>query len=227
MRQVVVAHHKLYAVAEYDRRKRLSHLAVQPQPGTQTTSPQGCARIASDPQVIRRDYDEVRGIVTKSLLILFSFAVLASASDDKTDRATLKGIKSMCLVVEIADQAHSKLNKEELQTEIEGKLKQAGIAIDKNGTTCLYLNVRVLQAIGRQAIRRKEKPIPLYAIDLRLEFLQTVALTRDLSAKTYAPTWSTANMATVASDDLVKTTLEITTSLVDQFIAGYKSVNPN
>ena len=166
--------------------------------------------------------------MAKSLFILFSLAVIASASDDKTDRATLRGIKSTCVVVEVADQAHSKLSKEELQTEIEGKLKQAGIGVDKSGTACLYLNVRVLQAIGRQAIaiRRKEKPIPLYAVDLRLEFLQTVALTRDPAAKTYAPTWSTANMATVASDDLGKTAIEITTSLVDQFITAYKSVNP-
>jgi len=164
--------------------------------------------------------------VAKSLFILLSIAIIASASDDKTDRATLKGIKSVCAVVEIADQSHSKLSKEGLQTDIEGKLKQAGISIDKSGTTCLYLNVRALQAIGRQAIGRKEKPIPLYAVDVRLEFLQTVALTRDPAAKTYAPTWSTANMATVASDDLGKTALEITTSLVDQFVTAYKSVNP-
>ena len=172
-------------------------------------------------------YHEVRGgIVAKLLIILLALAIFVSASDDKTDRVTLRGIKTMCAVVEVTDQTHSKLNKEELQTEIEGKLKQAGVAIDKNGTTCLYLNVRVLQAIGRQVIRRKEKPIPLYAVDLRLEFLQTVALTRDTAVKTYAPTWSTANMATVASDDLVQTTMEITTSLVDQFTTAYKSVNP-
>jgi hypothetical protein len=166
--------------------------------------------------------------VAKSLFVLLSLAVIASATDDKTDRATLKGIKSVCVVVEAADQAHSKLSKEELQTEIEGKLKQAGIAIDKSGTTCLYLNVRVLQAIGRQAIpiRRKEKPIPLYAVDLRLEFLQTVALTRDPATKTYAPTWSAANMATVASDDLGNAASEIANSLADQFITAYKSLNP-
>jgi hypothetical protein len=164
--------------------------------------------------------------VAKSLLILFSLVAVASASDDKTDRATLKGIKAVCVVIEGTDQAHSKLSKEQLQTDIEGKLKQAGISVDKSGTTCLYLNIRALQALGRQVIRRKEKPIPLYAIDVRLEFLQTVALTRDPATKTYAPTWSTANMATVASDDLSKTALEITISLVDQFVTAYQTVNP-
>ena len=165
--------------------------------------------------------------MAKSLFILLSLVAVASASDDKTDRATLKGIKSVCVVVEAADQARYKFGKEEMQTEIEGKLKQAGIAVDKSGTTCLYLNVRALQAIERQAIRRKEKPIPLYAVDVRLEFLQTVTLTRDPAVKTYAPTWGTVNMATVAADDLGKTAFELTTSLVDQFITAYKSVNPH
>ena len=164
--------------------------------------------------------------MAKSVLILLSLLAVASASDDKTDRATLKGIKAVCVVVEVADQSRSKFSKEELQTEIEGKLKQAGIQVDKSGTTCLFLNVRALQAMERQAIRRKEKAIPLCAVDLRLEFLQTVALTRDPAAKTYAPTWSSANMATVAADDLGKAALEITTSLVDQFVTAYKSVNP-
>jgi hypothetical protein len=166
------------------------------------------------------------GNVAKSLCLLLPLLVIASASDDKADRATLKGIKTVCVVVETADQARYKFSKEALQTDIEGKLKQAGIDVDKNGTTCLYLNVRALQAIERQAIRRKEKPIPLYAVDVRLEFLQTVALTRDPTAKTDAPTWSVANMATVAADDLGGTALEITTSLVDQFVTAYKSVNP-
>jgi hypothetical protein len=163
----------------------------------------------------------------KFLFILLSLLAVASASDDKTDRATLKGIKAVCVVVEVADQSRSKFSKEELQAEIEGKLKQAGIQVDKSGTTCLYLNVRALQAMERQAIRRKEKLIPLYAVDLRLEFLQTVSLTRDSAVKTYAPTWSSANMATVAADDLGKTALEITTSLADQFVTAYKSVNPS
>jgi hypothetical protein len=33
-------------------------------------------------------------------------------------------------------------------------------------------------------------------------------------------------MATVSADDLDQTARELTTSLVDQFIAAYKSVNP-
>jgi hypothetical protein len=159
--------------------------------------------------------------VLKSLLLIWLIAI-AAASDDKTDRATLKGVTAVCTVVE----APARLRKEDLQAAIENKLTQAAITIDKNATTCLFLNVRALQAIGRQAVGRKDKPIPLYALDLRLEFLQTVLLSRDKTAKAYAPTWSTENMATVSADELGKTVAEMTAGLVDRFVAAYKSANP-
>src|SRR5579864_589342 len=114
-------------------------------------------------------------VMTKPLLLLLALIAIAWASDDKTDRATLKGVKKVCIVVEVADEAQARLGKEKLRNEMENKLEQAGIQIDKNATTCLYLNERSLQAIGRQAILRKEKLMALYALDLRLEFLQTVA----------------------------------------------------
>src|SRR5713226_1595965 len=42
--------------------------------------------------------------VMKSALVLLSLAAMAFASDDKTDRASLRGIKALCLVVEVTDQ---------------------------------------------------------------------------------------------------------------------------
>src|SRR5580692_12408281 len=97
--------------------------------------------------------------------------LLAVASDDKIDRATLKGVHAVCAVVEISDQAKSAVNKNNLQTAIEGRLHRAGIPVDKTATTCLYLNVEALQAVGKPALGKREKPIPLYALDVRLEFL--------------------------------------------------------
>jgi hypothetical protein len=150
------------------------------------------------------------------LVLLLSLAPIVFASDDKTDRATLKGVTSVCVVVE---------GKADAQAAIEEKLTDAGIPVDKKATTCLYLNVRTLQAVGRQGIAKRERPIPLYAVDVRLEFLQTVILSRDKTIKTYAPTWSSSNMATVSADELAKTVVELATGLTDQFVIAYKSVN--
>lgn len=153
---------------------------------------------------------------------LLLLTTIASPSDDKTDRATLKGVKSACVIVEVSDQASkSGVDKKNLQSIVESRLSEAGIPTDANATTCLFLDARSLQAIGA-----KGKPLPLFAVDFRLEFVQTVTLTRDAGAKTFAPTWSSANMAMVPAEDVSSTALEIAAALVGQFVTAYRSVNP-
>jgi hypothetical protein len=165
-------------------------------------------------------------VAATPLCLLLSF-LPASASDDKIDRATLKGVTAVCAVVEISDQAKSTVNKDNLQAAVEGRLHRAGVMVDKEATTCLYLTVRALQAIGKPVIGKKEKPIPLYALDVRLEFLQTVTLSRDPGTKTYAPTWSSANMATVPAADLDSAAGDMAGGLLQLFANAYKSANPN
>jgi hypothetical protein len=150
----------------------------------------------------------------------------AAASDDKIDRATLKGVNAVCAVVDVAELARSAIDKDNLQAAIEGRLRRIGISVDKTATTCVYLSVRVVQAIGKPGLGKREKPIPLYALDVRLEFLQTVTLSRDPTTKAYAPTWSSANMATVPAADLDSAAGDIASGLMQQFVTAYKSVNP-
>lgn len=161
--------------------------------------------------------------MANKLIVILLLTAIASASDDKTDRATLKGVNRACVVVEVSDQAaNGGVAKGKLQVELEGRLSKAGVTVDNSATTCLYLNVRALRAAGG----RNGKPLPLFAVDLRLEFVQTVQLARDNTVKAFAPTWSVANMATVPADELGSTALEIASGLMDQFISAYKSVNP-
>ena len=153
-----------------------------------------------------------------------ALASLAPASDDKTDRGTLKGIKTVCTVVEVTDQSHgisSGLKKDQLQSDVQTRLRKAGIEIDKNATACLYLHIRPLPAIGKN-----NKPIGLYAVDFTLEFLQAVTLARDPKTKAYASTWSIANLATVPVVDMQQSSREIVADLVEQFVKAYRSVNP-
>jgi hypothetical protein len=166
--------------------------------------------------------------LTRATPLCLLIPLLAAApSDDKIDRATLKGVNTVCTVVEISDQVKFAINKESLEAAIEGRLHRAGIPVDKSATTCLYLDVRALQAVGKPVIGKREKPIPLYALDVRLEFLQTVTLSRDPAAKAYAPTWSSANMATVPASDLDSAAADMTGGLLQLFVTAYKSVNPN
>jgi hypothetical protein len=160
--------------------------------------------------------------VTKSALLL-CLAVIAFASDDKTDRASLRGIKAVCLVVEVTDQgqgAGSGLSQEQLYSLVRDRVRWADIPIDKDSTTCLYLNVRPLPAMGKN-----NKPVGLYAIDFKLEFMQAVTLARDPSIRSYASTWSLANLANVPAQDVERTTREISIDLINKFIKAYQSVN--
>lgn len=155
-------------------------------------------------------------------LIFLLLAAAASASDDKVDRATLKGVNRACVVVEVTDQAaRGGVDKAKLQAEIETRLSKAGVTVDNGATTCLYLSVRALQAMAGSG-----KHIPLYAADVRLEFVQTLLLARDNAVKTFAPTWSASNMTTVAADELGSTATEITIDLMNHFVKAFKSVNP-
>jgi hypothetical protein len=156
-------------------------------------------------------------------LLLFWLAAIAFASDDKMDRATLRGIKALCLVVEVMNQgqgADSGLSQEQLYSDVRDRVRWAGIPFDKDSTTCLYMNVRALPAMGKN-----NKPVGLYAIDFKLEFMQAVTLARDASVRAYASTWSLANLANVPAQDVERTTREVSIDLVNKFIKAYQSVN--
>ena len=160
-------------------------------------------------------------MLAKCVFLLIPLAALAS--DDKTDRATLRGIKGVCTVVEVLDQTKDAVNllsQEKLLSVIQGKLQEAGIPLDKDSTTCLYFSVRPLPAMGKN-----NKPIGLYAVDFKLEFLQAVTLARDPAVRAYAQTWSVANLANVPADYLEQTAREVAVDLVSRFTRAYRSVN--
>ena len=160
--------------------------------------------------------------MTRLILLLLPLAVIALASDDKTDRNSLRGVKAVCTVVEVDQPQGSAnlLNQDQLQSDILNKLRRAAIPLDKDATTCLYLNVRPLAAMGKN-----NKPIGLYAIDLKLEFMQAVTLARDPTIRAYAATWSLANLANVPTQEVERSTREVAIDLVNKFIRAYQSVN--
>lgn len=169
----------------------------------------------------------------KSISLVLALAVAGAVygSDEKTDRATLRGVKAVCTVVEITgpSQEGIPVSREKLQTEIEGRLTSAGLAVDKNATTCLYLNIQMLPALAQnrvKALGKNSRPTGLFALDLNLQFLQTVALQRDPTIKTYAPTWSVSNLATLPAEDIGAASRQITVDVTDRFVQAYRSVNP-
>src|SRR2546430_2448422 len=128
-----------------------------------------------------------------SLIMMLAAAGIASASDDKTDRTTLRGVKAVFTGVDVTgpSQGGIPVSRERLQAELDGKLASAGIETDKNATTCLYLTVQLLPALAQNKVKmmgKNSRPTGLFALDMNLLFLQTAALVRDPTIKTYAST---------------------------------------
>ena len=164
-------------------------------------------------------------------ILIFAAAGLLSASDDKPDRATLRGVKAVCTVVDVTgpSQEGVPLSKERLQAEVDGRLASAGVTVDKDATSCLYLTAQLLPALAQNKLKglpKNSRPTGLFALELHLQFLQTVALVRDPAIKTYAPTWSLENLATLPAEDIASAAKQITVDLTDRFVQAFQSANP-
>ncbi len=78
-------------------------------------------------------------------LLLLSFP--ASALDTRLDRASLKGIKNISVVMENLprDVEEYRLTRSQLQTDVELRLRQAGLTVVDESKEYLYVQVTILK----------------------------------------------------------------------------------
>ena len=109
-------------------------------------------------------------------LIAFTLAPPILARDNESGRETLRGIPAIFVVIEGLDPDLEKdgLSKSQLQTDVELKLRLAGIKVltweqgrFQPGAPFLYLNIATSKKIG------------LYAFTIRLAFHQDAQLLRN------------------------------------------------
>jgi len=147
------------------------------------------------------------------------------AINGKSNRATLRGLSGVGVLIEqLAPEIEREgLIKNQLQIEVELKLKMAGIKVltkeeclKAPGEPYLYVNVNV-------NIAKTESDIYPYSIDVLL--MQKVSLLRDPKQTTYAVTWSTGGVGSIEKSILsqLRTSVE---EMVDLFIKTYLSENP-
>jgi len=144
------------------------------------------------------------------------------AHDNDYNRATLQGLESMEVLVHLQTEGvqQLRLTKDQLQTDVELQLRQAGIRVLQTSIfprVILYVKVFVIPVYK----------VPLYAFSISIEVMQDVQLQRDLSTGLLASTWDTRLTGSVGADNLH--TLrgnEGVRMLVDKFINAYLSVNP-
>ena len=161
----------------------------------------------------------LKGFAVACLVVLASSG-LAAGSDSADDRATLAGLTKISVVVEdlAPVAARSGLSTATIQSDVEGRLRKAGIALVPDADAYLYVHVTVADAGAASALP--------FVVEVAL--VQEVTLPRGVRTRTpvQVPTWS-LNRLGMASADLLRTSV---TSRVDEFvesfIRAYQSVNP-
>ncbi len=164
-------------------------------------------------------------VVMAAILLVFVSISPASAIDSKSNRATLRGLRGVSVLVEKLPPEVEKegLVRNKLQTEAELKLKMAGIkvltkeeSLKAPGEPYLYINVNI-------NIAKTESDIYPYSIDVLL--IQKVSLVRDPGRTAYAVTWSTGGVGSIAKPILSQLQNNIE-DILDVFVEAYLSENP-
>jgi type IV pilus biogenesis protein CpaD/CtpE len=152
--------------------------------------------------------------------LLASCAAPAAAGDSQDDRVTLTGLTPISVVVEELSPVAQKngLTSAALQTDVERRLRQAGISLTPDADAYLYVHVTV-------ADPGAALPLP-YVVDVSL--MQEVTLPRGVRTRTplQCPTWSVNSLGLISGAGLRAAIADRVAQFADQFIRAYQSVNP-
>jgi hypothetical protein len=155
-------------------------------------------------------------IVIASLLLVAPLA----ASDTQIDRASLAGLAVMSVEVEDLGPLVGKLGLTAagVQTDVERRLRTAGITITPDADAYLYVHVTVADPGGA---------LPLPDV-VEVSLMQEVTLPRGVKTRTplQCPTWSLNRLGLTTSDRLRPILTERINEFVDQFVTAFRSVNP-
>ena len=151
---------------------------------------------------------------------LVGCSVPAAASDSQADRVTLTGLTPISVVLEELPPIAQRngLTSAALQSDVERRLRQAGISITPDADAYLYVHVTIADPGGRL-------PLP-YFVDVSL--MQEVTLPRGVRTRTplQCPTWNLTSLGMVSGTGLRMAIGDRVAQFVDQFIVAYRSVNP-
>jgi hypothetical protein len=131
--------------------------------------------------------------------------------------ASLKGIKAVAVVVEKmrADAERDGLTRNQLQTDVEQRLRQAGITVDNQAPGFLAIFVNTLKV---------ESGFYVYAI--RVQFKQTVRIERNSKIAVLASTWEAPSVVGTVGTRALRDVRGSVRDRVDEFINAYLEQNP-
>ena len=145
-------------------------------------------------------------------------AVICGAGDSELDRATMRGLKAVNVVIDRVDPQLPKegVRPADLQAQIESKLKEAGIVINHDANEFVGLQVT--------AVRANRGP---YALSFTVGLYQPVLLSRDRNARTVTKTWEIETILMADPKVLQKASMESVDDLAARFVTAWRAVNPS
>lgn len=162
----------------------------------------------------------VSGRTSALVALLVGVAAVASANDSQAERASLRGLTDLTVVVEDLSAAAQKtgLKALDLQGDAQQRLRRAGITLKADADAYLYVQITVADPGGT---------LPLaYVINVSL--MQDVTIPRDLQLRTplQCPTWWVNSLGMASADRVRSAVSDRVHEFVDQFINAFVSVNP-
>lgn len=159
----------------------------------------------------------INRLIIACLVLLPSAAV---ANDSQPERASLTGLTAMSVVVEDLSPGAEKtgLARTALETDVQRRLRQAGISLTPDADAYIYIHVVVADPGGA---------LPLaYLVEVSLR--QEVTLPRGIKTRTpvHCQTWWLSTLGMAGSERVKTVVSERVGEFVDQFIRAYQSVNP-
>src|SRR5688572_14733295 len=148
-------------------------------------------------------------------LMAIPFATSA-AGDAELDRATMRGLKAVNVVIDRIDPQLPKegVSPDALQERIEARLKEAKIEI--NPAAAEFVGIQVT------AVRAGRGP---YALSFTIGLYQPVILVRDRNIRTATKTWDVETILMADSKLVRQASLESMDELAARFVTAWRSVN--
>ena len=151
-------------------------------------------------------------------MLLIALALpLGGAGDAALDRATLRGLMAVNVVIDPVAPEIEKVGAtaDGLRTRLEQRLRDAGIKIDTASTEFVGLRVT--------SVRAARGP---FAITITIGLYQPVTLVRDRNVKTATQTWEAGAVVLADTKQVYRACMDSVDELTGQFVTAYRSVNP-